>query len=598
MLGIFKLFFKKTKKYHAKIKDLKNKISVLNKESKEKDSLLQETEENVLRLEKETKDAVEKMKQQATELNGTNEKLKFIANVVNSLPEKNEAYEKYKKLLREDYMEYANNNDSLASEAAALVKLQNVSRQLQLLTQDVTLLNKTIVAVAGAFSSGKSSFMNSFFTSREIKLPTGMDQTTAISSYIMNGEKSITGFSYKGGRVDIPINVFSLFSYGKIDEFKFNMKQIINHIVFRNEFVKTFDNLCFIDTPGFNPGQETETDYDTATSAVSTANALIWCIDASAGTIKGDELDILFDIFSKNENLKIYIVLNKADLRAQDENLLVMDDVENQLNMKGVQFEGITLYSSRDTFNNQSEEYENFKGISLQEFLESNNIENVQKEKNLLKLVDEVFRDYIDADEQRIEKLENQIRILKILESSYSKISDSKDEQISYYKARIDTKHYKPKSFDADDEQQDEEMFNGIADLKMELKKTVENDKFDIEKAKDLCESMKKAVCRVFGHKLSDIVIEEDHAQTVAKYYDISLQEAKNLIQKQCKLNGNVKLHKTSAAKVEKSSANKDDSKTTKSSVENKKTSSKTIKTSSSAKKSTGGTRTRGTKKS
>lgn len=431
----------------------------------------------------------------------TNEKLQFIANVVNSLPVKNAAYEKYLKLLHNDYMKYANENDSLAGEAEALIKLQNVSKQLELLTYDATLLNKTIVAVAGSFSSGKSSFMNSFFTTREIKLPTGMDQTTAISSYIMNGEKSIAGYSYKGGRIDIPPSVFSLFSYGKIEEFRFNMKQIIDHIVFRNEFVKTFDNLCFIDTPGFNPGQETETDYDTATSAISTASAVIWCIDSSAGTIKSDELDILSDIFDKNPELKIYIVLNKADIRSEEENLSTMDEVENELNMKGIQFEGITLYSSNSFFTEQSEYENHHKGISLLEFLESSNVENNQKENKLLSLVDEVFNDYIDADNQRINRLEKQISILKTIENSFSKLNDSKDEQISYYKARVDRKRY-PAAKEFDDDSQNEDLFNGLAELKKNLKKPVENDKSDIEKARELCRSMKKAVAEVFGHEL------------------------------------------------------------------------------------------------
>lgn len=57
-------------------------------------------------------------------------------------------------------------------------------------------MRKTVVAVAGSFSSGKSSFMNSFFVNRNVKLPTGMTQTTAISSYVMPDEvPSIMGHS-------------------------------------------------------------------------------------------------------------------------------------------------------------------------------------------------------------------------------------------------------------------------------------------------------------------------------------------------------------------------------------------------------------------
>lgn len=531
MLGIFKIFFRKNiKEFENKIASLEmeiknkdaifsekeilvsklrsslnekdEKITVLHQESEKKDSIIQESQEDILKLEQEIKTAMKEIEEKDKDLDSKKEKLEFIAQVINSNPVKNASYEKYLRLLHEDYMKYANENDSLAGEAAALLKLQNVSKQLELLTYDDALLNKTIVAIAGSFSSGKSSFMNSFFTTRKIKLPTGMDQTTAISSYVMNGDESITGYSYRGGRINIANNVFKLFSYGKVEEFNFNMKQIINHIVFRNQFVKEFSNLCFIDTPGFNPGQETETDYDTATIAIATASSIIWCIDGSAGTIKGDEFDILYDIFSKNKDIGIYIVLNKADLKSYEENLSILDEIENQLNIKCIPFEGITLYTSQRSFINQPEEYNCYRGISLMEFLDNNNTENKQKEETLLKLVDDVFEEYINADKQRIAKLEKQIRTLKILENSFSSINDSKDEQISYYKARVDTKRFQMKQFD-ESSQKDEDLFDSLADLKNELKQTVENDKSDIEKANELCTSMKKAVAEVFGHKLS-----------------------------------------------------------------------------------------------
>lgn len=477
-------------------------ISALNQETQKNNSIIQEAQEDILRLEKEVKSLMDNIQKKNDALDSKNAKLEFIANVINALPEKNPSYEKYLKLLNEDYIKFSNENDALAAEASALKKLQSVAKKLELLTYDEALLNKNIVAIAGSFSSGKSSFMNSFFTTRKIKLPTGMDQTTAISSYVMNGKESITGYSYKGGKVNISNEIFTLFSYGKVAEFNFNMKHIINHIVVRNEFVKEFNNLCFIDTPGFNPGQETDTDYDTATTAIATSSSIIWCIDGSAGTIKGDEFDILSDILKKNENIGIYIVLNKADLKSYEENLSIMDEIENQLNAKSIPFEGITLYTSQQTFVEQPEEYSCNRGMSLLDFLDSKNIENKQKEENLLKQIDEVFEDYINADNHRIAKLENQIRTLKILENSFSSINDNKDDQIAYYKARIDTKHYQPKQF-ADSIEKDEDLFNSLADLKSELKQTIEKDTSDIEKAKQLCTNMKKAVSEVFGHKLS-----------------------------------------------------------------------------------------------
>lgn len=515
MLGFLSFLFKNKKRIFEKAeKDYKEKIvsleCLLKKNEtllQERDNIIQESQEDIVKLEKALQKIMKEIEKATEELDSKNEKLQFIAQVINALPETNPSYEKYLKLLNHDYMKYANENDSLAAEAAAFVKLQNVAKQLELLTYDESLLNKSIIAIAGSFSSGKSSFMNSFFKTRDIKLPTGMDQTTAISSYVMNGDKNITGYSYKGGRVSIPNSVFKLFSYGKIEEFNFNMKQIINHIVFKTEFVQDFNNLCFIDTPGFNPGQETKTDYDTATSAIATATSVIWCIDVNSGTMHPDELEILSEILKQNESISFYIILNMADKKSIDELLSIRDEIENQLIIKGIPFEGISLYSSAYTNNydllNQPEEYAEYViGKSLPDFLASKDVEDVKREENLLKNVDEVFDDYINADKYRIKKLENQIRTLRILEDSISSINLSKDDEINYYKARIDTKHYKLKQFDNSNDK-DDALFDSLADLRNELKQTIEKDKTDIEKATELCTNMKKAVSEVFGHKLS-----------------------------------------------------------------------------------------------
>lgn len=516
MLGFLSFLFKNKKKIFEKAeKDYKEKIvsleCLLKKNEtllQERDNIIQESQEDIVKLEKDLQKTMKEIEKATEELDSKNEKLQFIAQVINALPETNPAYEKYLKLLNHDYMKYANENDSLAAEAAALVKLQNVAKQLELLTYYESLLNKSIIAIAGSFSSGKSSFMNSFFKTRDIKLPIGVNQTTAISSYVMNGDKNITGYSYKGGRVSIPNSVFKLFSYGKIEEFNFNMKQIINHIVFKTEFVQDFNNLCFIDTPGFNPGQETKTDYDTAISAIATATSVIWCINGESGTMSPDDLEILSEILKQNESISFYIILNQADKKTIYELLSTRDEIENQLIIKGIPFEGISLYSSdyytrNYDFLNQPEEYAEYViGKSLPDFLASKNVEDVKREEKLLKNIDEVFDDYINADKYRIKKLENQIRTLRILEDSISSINLSKDDEINYYKARIDTKHFKLKQFDNSNDK-DDALFDSLADLRNELKQTIEKDKTDIERATELCTSMKKAVSEVFGHKLS-----------------------------------------------------------------------------------------------
>ena len=115
-------------------------ISSLNQEVQKNNSIIQEAQEDILRLEKDVKSLMDNIQKKNDALDSKNAKLEFIANVINALPEKNSSYEKYLKLLKEDYIKYANENDALAAEANALLKLQSVAKQLELLTYDEALL--------------------------------------------------------------------------------------------------------------------------------------------------------------------------------------------------------------------------------------------------------------------------------------------------------------------------------------------------------------------------------------------------------------------------------------------------------------------------
>ncbi|QSI00564.1 zinc-ribbon domain-containing protein [Treponema phagedenis] len=499
---------------------LEKLFSFFRKETKDLDSSKEKIAELLAEMDKSKKLSDETIKKIKTELVNTNKqldavteqlsdksfKVSFVANVINAKPEVNDAFQKYQRLLYNDYMKYANRNDSLAEEAQCLLALQKVENDLKFIPYDEALLNKTIVAVVGSFSSGKSSFINSFFASKKIVLPIAMDQATAISSYVMNGsELDITGFSYSGGRVQVPENIFKLFRYGKIEAFNLNIKKIIHHIVVKNSFVSNFNNLCFIDTPGFEAAHETESDYAAAASAVTNANAVLWCFNCDAGTFTDDELHELATIQEQNPDLKIYIVANKADLKPSDECEQILDTSYKLLIDKGIKFEGFGLYSAKNKFTEQDESLSYHKGIPLHEFLESCNVSNDHKARNMLKEIDQVFENYITADKNRITKHQNIIRTLTIFESSFTEINDTKDEQLQYYKTRADTRRYKKLKEIKDTTDDEAELFEAMDDLKKDFNVVIAKDTKDIKRATELCDSMKAAVMQVFGLRAADI---------------------------------------------------------------------------------------------
>ena len=339
------------------------------------------------------------------------------------------------------------------------------------------------------------------------------------------------------------------------------MKQLVHNIIFRNKFVHEFKNLCFIDTPGFNPGIEQESDTDAATTAISTASVLLWCVDTCAGTIKDDEIDILCDIYKKNENIAIYVIVNKADLRSVEEVESVMDEIESQLQNADIPFEGISAYSSSNIYSQQPEELAGLvRGVSLSDFLASKDVENNQKKTLLLSLVENVFDAYIQADKARIEKLERQIKTFNALQVSFTQQLDLKDDIILKYKAQRDRTYEKkitrqdgdglhaqaqhdgtyegktslldlllPGIFaqrdgkhedkitdttekndeteqnneteENDEIEENDKMFIALSEIRADYQETIKKDKRDIAAAEELCTKMQKCISDLFGHE-------------------------------------------------------------------------------------------------
>ena len=562
------LFYIRQKKMILAAKNEKEKFSVLEKELSDckgevdvksaeitelqkKTSELQEKydAERIISEQKtnELKDTLQALENAKIDIQNQNDKIRFIADIINAQPVELPPIQEFKSLLSTDYREYAKNNDSLADEAGAVLRLQEVEQQLELFSYDEAIAKKTVVAVAGSFSSGKSSFMNSFFPSRDVKLPTGMTQTTAISSYVLADERpSITGYSFKGGRVSIPEKIFSLFSHEKMQEFNFNMKQLVHNIIFKNKFVHEFKNLCFIDTPGFNPGNEQQSDYDSATTAISTASALIWCIDSQAGTIKDDEVDILYDIYRKNESISIYIVVNKADLRPFEEIEDIIDEIESQLQGAEIPFAGISAYSSQFTYSNQSEEFASLThGITLNEFLSERDVENNEKENHLLQQVKDVFNSYVQADKARIEKLERQIRTFSTLQASFTQQLDQKDDVILQYKSQRD-RRYKGKISDSIED--NENLFDDLIEIRADLQSTIRKDKRDIAEAEELSFKMQKCIARLFGHTLEQTQTDSDAENSFSDEKTAEVKKLTEVISKSKGINDSESAQRTETA--------------------------------------------------
>ena len=296
--------------------------------------------------------------------------------------------------LNGDYMEFANADDTLANEAEIFLQLQNIEKELSIIAACPELYQKNIIAVGGGFSAGKSEFISSFMDSG-IKLPISIEPTTAIPAYVMNAPKEyLLGYSKNGGAVDlrkIDKNFHARLNHDFMKGFKFNLKEILPFIVLGTKL--KFENICFIDTPGYNPSGNIANygaDIDTAKEFLEEAGVFLWLVGLdSTGTMPSGDLEFLSSL--DLENKKLYVVINKADLRAPSDLEAITETVKQSLDNYGINYEGIQTFSSIRTLQNPC-----IVGKSLDEFLAECNTPS-QKHVEIFNKLKNIYQAYQGA---------------------------------------------------------------------------------------------------------------------------------------------------------------------------------------------------------
>jgi hypothetical protein len=339
----------------------------------------------------------EKLDTTSDKLDIVQDKYDLVSKFLDTKASDNDSLQTFKSLITNDFIEFANNESALAEEATALLLLQNVEKRLEDITSFPSIYNKNIVAVGGGFSAGKSEFLNSFFIDKEIKLPVGINPVTAIPTYITVGENNtIKGYSYKGGIVELSSGLYKQLSHDFIKSLGFNLKEIAPIMSIETP-MESYNNICFIDTPGYNPSDTGYTGNDDKTSKeyLEHANTLLWTIGIDTnGTIPVSDLNFLESIAL--EDKKIYIIANKADLRSSDDIEDILDVFEEILDEYDIEYEGISAFSSIN------KEELTYRKESLLNFLERVN-NPVEVQKSILSELNIVFDMYKDAINIQIE---------------------------------------------------------------------------------------------------------------------------------------------------------------------------------------------------
>ncbi|WP_187911497.1 dynamin family protein [Helicobacter pylori] len=354
---------------------------------------------------------------------GLKERYDLIARILNAKTN-NEGLEEYQQILDNEFLEFASGVDSLKEKEIALLTLQEIKKELQLVASYPSLFQKTMVAVGGGFSAGKSTFLNNLL-GLKLKLPEDIDPTTAIPTYCLKGKKEVLmGFSQNGGMVELP---HLKFNHQFLKSLDFNLKEIMPFMLLSAPSVP-FEFLCFIDTPGYNPGNQGYMGGDKEASKESLKHAkhILWLISCERGGIESDDLEFLQELYE--EGKQVFIVLSRADRRTKSQLEEVAIKIRETLEDNGIEFLGIGAYSAT-----RYQEYKEFSERShvfnsLEKFLMKLN-QRSEKQNEILGYLYEVHSMYekaIKQDANRFKRYQSELRSVRLdlMQKGFDDFSD------------------------------------------------------------------------------------------------------------------------------------------------------------------------------
>ncbi|MGN8449866.1 dynamin family protein [Helicobacter pylori] len=396
---------------------------------------------------------------------GLKERYDLIVRILNAKME-NEGLEEYQQILDNEFLEFASGVDSLKEKEIALLMLQEIQKELQLVASYPSLFQKTIVAVGGGFSAGKSTFLNNLL-GLKLKLPEHMNPTTAIPTYCLKGKKEVLmGFSQNGGMVELP---HLAFDHQFLKSLGFNLKEIMPFMLLSAPSVP-FEFLCFIDTPGYNPGNQGYTGGDKEASKESLKHAkhILWLISCERGDIHKDDLEFLQELYE--EGKQVFIVLSRADRRTKSQLEVVAKKIRETLKDNGIEFLGICAYSAT-------------RYLEIKEFSEKSPVFN-SLEKFLMKL------------NQRSEKQNEILESLYEVHSMYEKAIKQDASQFKRYQRALHSVKLDLMQKGFDDF--NDATFNKIHSLKKEFAEQEQSKRESLVQLNEVIDLFKESVDKVF----------------------------------------------------------------------------------------------------
>ena len=215
-----------------------------------------------------------------------------------------------------------------------------------------SLIGKTVVALGGGFSSGKSTFLNTLLGNAKI-LPTAIRPSTSVPAYVIKSDnENAEGINTFGARVAMDFTDIRAIAHGFGENDNDEGEITLGHLL-RSLFVATpnmpYENIAFLDTPGYSKADSEDysakTDEKIARSQLNASDYILWFIAADAGTMSVDDVNFLAKL---DKDIPKLVIINKADKVPSAETLNeIKEKIKATLDFKGIRYENVLTYSRK-----------------------------------------------------------------------------------------------------------------------------------------------------------------------------------------------------------------------------------------------------------
>ncbi|MFH7806611.1 dynamin family protein [Acinetobacter sp. BSP-53] len=311
----------------------------------------------------------------------------------------------------EDLKQYFNDNlgllkkDSLLKNSQFSLEFAHETENFYKFCMLPELADKVIVGIGGAFSAGKSSFLNGIL-GRKI-LSVEIDPTTSIPTYLIHGEhQKIKAVLKNAQQQDLSLEQFKSLTHHAEQEL-YELTENID-LILLNQPEQRWPHLAFLDTPGYSNHEDIEQglcDAHIAKVQLNDAQCLIWLISADQGVISQSDIEFLKTIRSDIPKL---VVISRADKKSPDDLSEIKRLTQYTLAQDQIDVIDVLALSARQPGNFDRHRLDKYLVQWSSKYQESRILEN--------------FNQYFDAMKKHLQTMEKQIEVDQFQRKLFEKI--------------------------------------------------------------------------------------------------------------------------------------------------------------------------------